>query len=185
MNWKTTGIVISREYLNKVKKKSFIWTTLLVPILVAGLTIGIMVAMMNTKEKTKTIAVVDESGIVLPYLTDTETIHYQPLRGIPLDSIKTNLASYGFDGVLSVGPLDSLEKTVPADLYSPKPFGMDLVDNINGRINRAVEAAGHTFASRNGRYESLSSVTLENGILYAHSRRQFQRKGWPLLWNCH
>ena len=139
MNWKTTGIVISREYLNKVKKKSFIWTTILVPILVAGLTIGIMVAMMNSKEKTKTIAVVDESGIVLPYLTDTETIHYQPLSGIPLDSIKTNLSSYGFDGVLSVGPLDSLEKTVAADIYSPKPFGMDLVDNINGRINRAVE----------------------------------------------
>ncbi|MDO4999724.1 MAG: ABC transporter permease [Bacteroidales bacterium] len=139
MNWKTTGIIISREYLNKVKKKSFIWTTLLVPILVAGLTIGIMVAMMNTKEKTKTIAVVDESGIVLPYLTDSETIHYQPLQGVALDSIKTNLASYGFDGVLSVGQLDTLEKTVPADLYSPKPFGMELVDNINARINRAVE----------------------------------------------
>ena len=139
MNWKTTGIIISREYLNKVKKKSFIWTTLLVPILVAGLTIGIMVAMMNTKEKTKTIAVVDESGIVLPYLTDSETIHYQPLQGVVLDSIKTNLASYGFDGVLSVGQLDTLEKTVPADLYSPKPFGMELVDNINARINRAVE----------------------------------------------
>ena len=139
MNWKTIGIVISREYLNKVKKKSFIWTTLLVPILVAGLTIGIMVAMMNTKEKTKTIAVVDESGIVLPYLTDSETIHYQPLQGVALDSIKTNLSSYGFDGVLSVGQLDTLEKTVPADLYSPKPFGMELVDNINARINRAVE----------------------------------------------
>ena len=139
MNWKTTGIIISREYLNKVKKKSFIWTTLLVPILVAGLTIGIMVAMMNTKEKTKTIAVMDESGIVLPYLTDSETIHYQPLQGVALDSIKTNLASYGFDGVLSVGQLDTLEKTVPADLYSPKPFGMELVDNINARINRAVE----------------------------------------------
>ena len=139
MNWKTTGIIISREYLNKVKKKSFIWTTLLVPILVAGLTIGIMEAMMNTKEKTKTIAVVDESGIVLPYLTDSETIHYQPLQGVALDSIKTNLASYGFDGVLSVGQLDTLEKTVPADLYSPKPFGMELVDNINARINRAVE----------------------------------------------
>ena len=98
-----------------------------------------MVAMMNTKEKTKTIAVVDESGIVLPYLTDSETIHYQPLQGVALDSIKTNLASYGFDGVLSVGQLDTLEKTVPADLYSPKPFGMELVDNINARINRAVE----------------------------------------------
>ena len=61
MNFKTIGIVISREYLNKVKKKSFIWTTLLVPILVAGLTIGVMVALMNTKEKTKNIAVVDAS----------------------------------------------------------------------------------------------------------------------------
>ena len=49
MNWRTTGIIISREYLNKVKKKSFIWTTLLVPILVAGLTIGIMVAVHSSR----------------------------------------------------------------------------------------------------------------------------------------
>ena len=139
MNWKTTGIIISREYLNKVKKKSFIWTTLLVPILVAGLTIGVMVVMMNTKEKVKNIAVVDESGIVVPYMTDSETIHYQVLEGIPVDSVKVRLADMGFDGVLSIGALDETEKTVPADLFSPKPFGMELVDNINARINRAVE----------------------------------------------
>ena len=139
MNWKTIGIIISREYLNKVKKKSFIWTTLLVPILVAGLTIGLMVVMMNTKEKVKNIAVVDASGIVLPYLTDTETIHYTDMSRLPLDSVKANLSALGMDGVLSVGELDPAEKTVPADLYSSKPFGMELTDNINGRINRAVE----------------------------------------------
>ena len=139
MNWKTTGIVISREYLNKVKKKSFIWTTLLVPILVAGLTIGVMVALMNTKEKTKNIAVVDASGIVLPYLEDTETVHYTDLSAMPIDSVKANLAALGYDGVLSVGELNLDEKTVPADLYSPKPFGMELTDNISSRINRAVE----------------------------------------------
>ena len=139
MNFKTIGIVISREYLNKVKKKSFIWTTLLVPILVAGLTIGVMVALMNTKEKTKNIAVVDASGIVLPYLEDTETIHYTDLSSTPIDSVKANLAALGFDGVLSVGELNVEEKTVPADLYSPKPFGMELTENISSRINRAVE----------------------------------------------
>ena len=132
-------IIISREYLNKVKKKSFIWTTLLVPILVAGLTIGIMVAVMNTKEKTKAIAVVDRSGIVLPYLTDSETISFQDFSAMPLDSVKNNLSVMSLDGVLSIGPLDSLEKTVSADLYSPKPFGMELTDNVNSRINRAVE----------------------------------------------
>ncbi len=139
MNFKTIGIVISREYLNKVKKKSFIWTTLLVPILVAGLTIGVMVALMNTKEKTKNIAVVDASGIVLPYLEDTETVHYTDLSAMPIDSVKANLAALGYDGVLSVGELNLDEKTVPADLYSPKPFGMELTENISSRINRAVE----------------------------------------------
>ena len=139
MNFKTIGIIISREYLNKVKKKSFIWTTILVPILVAGLTIGIMVAMMNSKEKTKTIAVVDRSGIVLPYLTDSETISFQDFSALPLDTVKNNLSVMNLDGVLSIGPLDTEEKTVSADLYSSKPFGMELTDNVNSRINRAVE----------------------------------------------
>ena len=31
------------------------------------------------------------------------------------------------------------KKTVPADLYSPKPFGMELTEHISSRINRAVE----------------------------------------------
>ena len=139
MNFKKIGIVISREYLNRVKKKSFIWTTLLVPILIAGLTIGIMLAMMNTKDKVKTIAVADASGIVLPYMTDTETIHYKDAGAQPLDEVKANLASLGYDGVLAIGALDPVEKTVTADIYSAKPFGMELTDNINSRLNRAVE----------------------------------------------
>ena len=44
--------------------------------------------------------------------------------------------------------------------------GIDAVILATGNDFRAVEAAGHTFASRNGHYESLSSVTLENGIFH-------------------
>ena len=138
MNLKTIGIVIRREYFNKVRKKSFIWTTFLVPILIAGLTIGIMYAMINTKDKTKSIAVVDASGIVMPYMTDTETILYREVADIPLDSVKTGLKALGYDGVLSVGPIDST-KSVSAELFSAKPFGMEVSDNISSRINRAVE----------------------------------------------
>ena len=44
--------------------------------------------------------------------------------------------------------------------------GIDAVVIATGNDFRAVEAAGHTFASRNGRYESLSSVSIENGIFH-------------------
>ena len=139
MNLKTIGIIIRREYLNKVKKKSFLITTFLVPILVAGLTIGVMAVMMTTKEKTKTIAVVDRSGIVLPYLEDTETIKYVDCSGQEADSIKLRLSNLGYDGLLSIPALDTVAKTVNPDLFSTKPLGMDLTQNINNRLDKAVE----------------------------------------------
>ncbi|MBO4328859.1 MAG: hypothetical protein J5831_05530, partial [Bacteroidales bacterium] len=44
--------------------------------------------------------------------------------------------------------------------------GIDAVVIATGNDFRAVEAAGHTYASRNGRYESLSSATVENGLFH-------------------
>ena len=44
--------------------------------------------------------------------------------------------------------------------------GIDAVILATGNDFRAVEAAGHTFASRNGHYESLSTATIENGIFH-------------------
>lgn len=42
--------------------------------------------------------------------------------------------------------------------------GIDAVVIATGNDFRAVEAAGHTYAARNGRYESLSSVQLKDGM---------------------
>ena len=44
--------------------------------------------------------------------------------------------------------------------------GIDAVVIATGNDFRAVEAAGHTFASRNRHYESLSTATIENGIFH-------------------
>ena len=44
--------------------------------------------------------------------------------------------------------------------------GIDAVVIATGNDFRAVEAAGHTYAARHGRYESLSSVTMENGVFH-------------------
>ncbi len=42
--------------------------------------------------------------------------------------------------------------------------GIDSVAIATGNDFRAIEAAGHAYASRNGRYQSLSRVEIENGM---------------------
>ena len=112
MNLRTINIIIRREYLNKVKKKSFLIITFLVPILFVALCILPTLIMMGTKESAKDIAVVDKSGIVLPYLEDTETIHYMDFSMLSVDSVKTYIESFGVDAVLGISELDEVNKTV-------------------------------------------------------------------------
>ena len=66
MDFKKLGIIIQREYLNKVKKKSFLLTTFGVPILFAGMYAVMIFIMLRTEVDTKRIAVIDNSGIVMP-----------------------------------------------------------------------------------------------------------------------
>ena len=139
MKLHTIGIVIRREYLNRVKKKSFLVTTFIVPILMAALCIVPVVLMMNSKEKTKKIAVVDQSGIVMPYLEDNDVLNYTDCSAEPLDSVKAYMAANGFDGVLHISAINE-EKSVSADFTSQKPVGMSTTEMMNGRINAAVEA---------------------------------------------
>ena len=140
MNLNTTGIIISREYLNKVKKKSFLITTFLVPVLFAALALLPTLIMLGTKESAKTIAVVDRSGIVAPALENSETATYSILEDTDIDALKLSLKEKGYDGLLVISELDTEARTVSADIYSSKPLGMDLSENINSKINSAVES---------------------------------------------
>lgn len=140
MNLHTTGIIISREYLNKVKKKSFLLTTFLVPILFAAMCVLPTIIMMGTKESAKKIAVIDRSGIVAPTLEDSETASYVVLSDADPEQIKLELSALGYDALLSISELDAEARTVSADVYSNKPLGMDLSENLGGKINSAVEA---------------------------------------------
>lgn len=139
MNTRIINVIIAREYLNRVKKKSFLVITFLVPILFAAICILPSVIMMATKEASKNVAVVDMSGIVLPKLESNEAVNYTDLSAMPLDSIKANMDFLGYDAVLSISAIDANTKSLTADITSIKPLGIDLTENINNRINDAVE----------------------------------------------
>ena len=140
MNLSKLGIIIRREYLNKVKKKSFLIITFLAPILFAAICILPSIIMMGTKEETKKIGVLDRSGLVTPYLENNDVTEYIFLEDVDPEAVKTNLKEYGIDVLLSISELDVENRTVTADCYSEKPLGMDTGSLIENRINDAVEA---------------------------------------------
>ena len=57
MNLRTISLVINREYSTRVKKKSFLLTTFLVPVLMVACGVIMALMVINTKDKVKTIAV--------------------------------------------------------------------------------------------------------------------------------
>ena len=66
------GIVIRREYLTRVTKKSFIILTLLMPVLIVGMVGGIVFLSTISDNKTKVIVVADETGEYFPVLKNTD-----------------------------------------------------------------------------------------------------------------
>ena len=140
MDFKKLGIIIEREYLNKVKKKSFLLTTFCVPILFAAMYALMIFIMLRTEGDSKRIAVIDHSGIVMEKLENTKQLTFKQIPETDPEAVKNRLGEYDADILLYISPLDSATKSVTATTYADKPMGMETAEVIENRINDAVEA---------------------------------------------
>jgi len=70
------GIVIQREYLTRVRKKSFIILTILMPILFTGMIFGIGFLSTISDKQAKVIVVSDDTGEYFPVLKSTEQYRF-------------------------------------------------------------------------------------------------------------
>lgn len=138
MNLRTISTVISREYETRVKKKSFLVTTFLVPILFAAMCCIPALMIMFNKDEAKEIAVVDESGIVMPVLESNSEISYVDCSAIGLDSLKAGFEESSFSAILYVSAIDE-NKSVSVSTYSINPVGLSVIGSIKGKINGAVQ----------------------------------------------
>ncbi len=139
MKLRNISTIISREYLTRVKKKSFLLTTFLVPVLFAAMCILPSVIMFYAKDSGKQVAVIDQSGIVMPYLVDNETIDYTDYSAEPVDSMKTRFEELGLDALVVISPLDTAARNLSIASYSPKPLSVELKEAIKAKADDAVE----------------------------------------------
>jgi len=98
-------LIIKREYLTRVRKKTFVISTLLFPLLYLGLIFGTGYIAAKSGSNLR-IAIIDSSGyfdkgkIERENLQDSSTV--LSLVSLPADSLRTNFSTMGYDGYIVI-----------------------------------------------------------------------------------
>ena len=129
------GIIIAREFNERVRKKSFIITTILMPLLMLGLMAAPTLMMVFAKGDQKTLLVIDESGVVAPELEGNDEVVFELFSGT-LDQARQNEEVFG---TLWIGK-DVVEKPSSVRLYTNSSSSMSLEEAIAAQIEDVVEA---------------------------------------------
>lgn len=130
------GLIIAREYLSRVRKKSFIIMTLLAPVLFGGF--FFFIAWSATREAdTQTIVVVDESNLFHEvFEDDNETVF--KYSDTSLDRAKSDVLAGDFDGLLFIPGLD-IDQPQGVAFYSPNNPSITMMRKLAKRIEGEIE----------------------------------------------
>jgi ABC-2 type transport system permease protein len=130
-------LIIQREYLSRVRKRTFIIMTILGPILFAAIMIlPAYFAVMGGKD-IKKIAVADSSKIFINILPESEYVKFTYVESRSISVWKEEMKNGTYDGVLFISPgvLNS-NKVV---LYSLKQMPIGTNNYISGCLNNIIQ----------------------------------------------
>ncbi|MHC1776379.1 MAG: ABC transporter permease [Lentimicrobium sp.] len=129
-------LVIKREYLSRVQKKSFIVMTILGPILMAALFI-VPVYLSQMSDETKQIDILDETGWFINKFENSDRFRFDYVVD-DLETAKTNMtAKKGYALLYIPRPTASVPST--AVIYSEKQASIDLKSYIKNVMAKEVE----------------------------------------------
>lgn len=128
-------IIIEREYLNKIRNKSFIIMTFVSPLIVVAfaLIIGFLTDV-NSKSNAKDILILDESGLFGTTFSDTETIHYEYLKDKTLQEARAEVLATSKYGLLYIPK----EETAQKAFYSEESPSLSLVNELTGALEKTL-----------------------------------------------
>ena len=135
-------LIIKREYLSRVRKKSFIIMTILGPVLMAGLILAPILLMDSSDEEKKEIWVCDENNLFEPQFEDLDGTDYQFFKN---DLIEVKERFNTSDGYALVHipkfdnqNIDMLESSVK--VYVHKPMSLSNQNQISNNIESVIES---------------------------------------------
>jgi ABC-2 type transport system permease protein len=129
-------LIIRREYLTRVRKRSFVIMTILGPLLMAA-TFVVPIYLATRTTETKTVAVIDETGIFFEKFKDSDNLHFRYLVS-DIGSAKAGFAKSGDDALLYIPKSDVI---LPSNalIYSGNSVSINVLSYIRNVMNRQVE----------------------------------------------
>lgn len=160
------GLIIQREYTTRVRKKSFIILTLLMPLLMVALTfLPLWLSTLN-ESGVKNIAVLDNTGIYAPLLKSTENYRFQILGEADQQEQESRLGKDLF-AILQI--TDNLnENPESVSLTSVKQIPQELQSMIEKVLNEKVTQQRLDKLSQSSNVDS-EAITMVRSIVESGS----------------
>lgn|SRR5690554_3648423 len=161
------GLVIQREYITRVRKKSFIILTLLMPVLMVTLSlVPLWLSTLNDGSE-KRVAVIDNTGIYAPLLESTDQYIFETVAGPDEQNTEARLGGGDLFAILQI--TDDLNKNPRAvSLISEKQSPQDLQSLITRTLNEKVTSQ---------RLDNLSTSSNVDGETIARVRSIVEERG--------
>lgn len=134
-----TGLIISREYFTRVRKKSFLLTTILVPlVIVAFYAAIIMITVKGGTDETK-LAIIDESGLFSDsLLSEQKTIKASIIKNETEASFTPKYKDQGYQAFLYV-PMVNVDSVQKLSVHSTSSLSLTNSIAIERLTNKAIE----------------------------------------------
>ena len=133
------SVIIKREYITRVRKKSFIIMTVLAPLLMAAVIILPTFLMMNQKGDNKKIAVIeDNSDLFRGIIKNTKDAEFVYLENVKVDDLKKSFEQSGYYGILYISP-DLIHIPNAVQLISKKQPPIGLLEHIESSLEKEIE----------------------------------------------
>ena len=133
------SVIIKREYVTRVRKKSFIIMTILAPLLMAAIVILPTAFMMGQDGDFKKIAVIeDQSDLFRGTLKNTNEIEFIYQENKSVDELKKTFESDGYYGILYISP-EVVNTPNAIQLISKQQPPIGLLDHIENSLKKEIE----------------------------------------------
>jgi len=133
------GLIIEREYLNKVTNKSFILATFLTPLIIVGFSLFIGYLTSVNNDTVKNISVVDQSGYFTNSLNNSDDLNFHFIDDFDLEEAKLISKTKSDYGLLFIPYYDDLNQIADSIMFiSEDAPSIAIISRIEGKIERLL-----------------------------------------------